>query len=170
MFFLLSIKRHASNLPMLQLFLSALPDSTLDGTRFVLSHPDFNSQNMLVDRNGTITGIIDWDNVDIHPRQGAVAIYPTWLTVDWDPLFHGWSRGASPKENTGHDSPAGLVTYHRAYLDAITRASRGRFVHITRNSHIWTTLYISLANGIATSGIVDHLSTFVLTAPCLGMM
>ena len=164
MSFLLSIRQHASDSPMLavlQLFLSALPDSTLDGPPFALSHPDFDSQNVLVDHDGTITGTIDWDNVDIHPCQGAAAAYPMWLTVDWDPLFHGWSKDASPEENAGHDSPAELATYRRAYLDAITRASRGRLTHIARNSHIWTTLYIAFTNEIATSGIVDHLSKFV---------
>ena len=63
-------------LAVLQLFLSALTDRTLDGPPFVLSHPDFGSQNVLVDDDGTITGIIDWDNVDICPRQGAAAACP----------------------------------------------------------------------------------------------
>jgi aminoglycoside phosphotransferase (APT) family kinase protein len=155
-------------LAVLQLFLSALTDSTLDGPPFVLSHPDFDSQNVLVDDDGTITGIIDWDNVDIRPRQGAAAAYPMWLTVDWDPLFYGWSKDASPEDNAAYDSPAELATYRRAYLDAITRASNGKLTHITRNSHIWTTLYIALSNGIATSGIVDHLSKFVFGSGLLG--
>ncbi|KAF8508633.1 kinase-like domain-containing protein [Hysterangium stoloniferum] len=169
--FLLSIRRHTSDTPMLavlQLFLSALTDSKLDGPPFVLSHPDFDSQNVLVDDDGTITGIIDWDNVNIHPRQGGAAAYPMWLTVDWDPLFYGWSKDASPEDNADYDSPAELATYRRAYLDAITRVSRGQLTHITRNSHIWTTLYIAVSNGIATSGIVDHLSTFVFGSSLLG--
>jgi hypothetical protein len=169
--FLLSIRRHASDTPMLavlQLLLSALTDNTLDGPPFVLSHPDFDSQNVLVDDNGTITGIIDWDNVDVRPRQGAAAAYPMWLTVDWDPLFYGWDKNASPEDNAGYDSPAELATYRRAYLDAITRASSGKLTHITRNSHIWTTLYIALSNGMATSGIVDHLSKFVFGSSLLG--
>lgn len=168
---LLSIRRHASDSPMLavlQLFLSSLTDSTLEGPPFVLSHPDFDSQNVLVDDDGTITGIIDWDNVDIRPRQGAAAAYPLWLTVDWDPLFYGWSKDASPEDNAAYDSPAELATYRRAYLDVITRASNGKLTHITRNSHIWTTLYIALSNEIATSGIVDHLSKFVFGSGLLG--
>ena len=169
--YLLSIRRQASDSPMLavlQLFLSALTDSALDGPPFSLSHPDFDSQNVLVDDDGTITGIIDWDNVDVRPRQGAAAAYPMWLTVDWDPLFYGWSKNASPEENAGYDSPAELATYRRAYLDAITCASRGKLTHITHNSHIWTTLYIALSNGMATSGIVDHLSKFVFGSSLLG--
>lgn len=155
-------------LAVLQLFLSSLTDSALDGPPFVLSHPDFDSQNVLVDDDGTITGIIDWDDVDVRPRQGAAAAYPMWLTVDWDPLFYGWSRDASPEHNAGYDSPAELATYRRAYLDAITRASGGKLTHITRNSHIWTTLYIALSSKMATSGIVDHLSKFVFGSSLLG--
>ena len=169
--FLLSIRRLTSDSPMLavlQLFLSALTDITLDGPPFVLSHPDFDSQNVLVDDDGTITGMIDWDNVDIRPRQGAAAAYPMWLTVDWDPLFYGWSKDASPEDNAGYDSPAELATYRKAYLEAITRASKGKLTHITANSHIWTTLYIAISNGVATSGIVDHLSKFVFGSRVLG--
>ena len=49
---LLSTSRRSSDSPMLallQLFISALPDSTLDGPPFGLFHPDFDSQNVLVD-------------------------------------------------------------------------------------------------------------------------
>jgi len=171
LFSLLSIRRHTSDSPMLavlHLFLSALTDNTLGGPPFVLSHPDFDFQNVLVDDDGTITGIIDWDNVDIRPRQGAAAAYPMWLTVDWDPLFYGWSKDASSENNAVYDSPAELANYRRAYLDAITRASSGKLTHITCNSHIWTTLYIALSNGMATSGIVDHLSKFVFGSGLLG--
>jgi aminoglycoside phosphotransferase (APT) family kinase protein len=169
--FLLSTRRHISDSPMLavvQLFLSALPDNTLDGPPFVLSHPDFDSQNVLVGEDGTITGIIDWDNVHVGPRQGAAAAYPSWLTVDWDPLYYGWSKDASPEVNAGYDSPTELVKYREAYLDAIHRASDGKLTHITRNSHVWTTLYIALCNKMATSRIVDHLSKFMFGSTALG--
>jgi aminoglycoside phosphotransferase (APT) family kinase protein len=169
--FLLSTRRRINDSPMLavlQLFLSALPDHTLDGPPFVLFHPDFDSQNVLVGEDGTITGIIDWDNVYTGPRQGAAAAYPSWLTVDWDPLFYGWSKDASSEVNAGYDSPIELVKYRKAYLDAIDRASGGKLTHITRNSHVWTTLYIAICNGIATSGILDHLSKFVFGSGLLG--
>lgn len=56
-----------------------------------MNHPSYflTSQNVLIDDDGTITGIINWDNVSIGPRQGAAAAYPLWLTVDWNPLFYG---------------------------------------------------------------------------------
>ena len=62
-----------------------------------------------------------------------------------------------------------MKRYRKAYPDAIDRASAGKLTHITRNnSHVWTTLYITLSNGIATSGIVDHLSKFVFGSGVLG--
>ena len=168
---LLATSRRASDSPMLallQLFISALPDSTLDGPPFCLFHPDFDSQNVLVDGDGNITGIIDWDDVYIRPRQGAAAAYPMWITVDWDPMFHGWDQDASSEDNARHDSPAELASYRKAYLNAITRASKGQLTPITRNSHVWTTLYIAITNKFATSGIVNHLSKFVFGSGVLG--
>ena len=88
--------------------------------------------------------------------------------VDWDPLYYGWSKDASPEVNVGYDLPTELVKYREAYLDAIHRASWGKLTHITCNSHVWTTLYTALCNKIATSGIVDHLSNFVFGSAVLG--
>lgn len=84
------------------------------------------------------------------------------------PLFYGWSKSASPEDNADYDSPSELAIYRRAYLDAITCASRGKLIYITLNSHIWTTLYIALSNEMATSEIVDHLSKFVFGSSLLG--
>ena len=168
---LLSNKGHTSTFPvpaLFQLFISTLPDRTLDGPPFVLFHPDFDSQNVLVDDDGTITGIINWENVYIGPRQGAAAAYPMWLSVDWDPSFHGWNENASPEDNKGYDSPAELASFRKAYLNAITRASRGELTHITRNSHVFTTLHTGITNEFAMGGILHHLSKFVFGREILG--
>ena len=150
---------------MLQLFLSALPDSTLDGPPFTLCPPDFDFQNVLVDDDGIITGIIDWDGVRTLPRQGGAAAYPVWLTVDWDPIFYDWKK---PKDNVQYYAPTELASYRRAYLDAITRASGGKLTHITRNSHIWTMLHIAVCLPIATPKIIYHLSKFVFGSSVVG--
>ena len=168
---LLSNKGHTSTFPvpaLFQLFIATLPDRTLDGPPFVLFHPDFDSQNVLVDDDGTITGIINWENVYIGPLQGAAAAYPMWLSVDWDPSFHGWNENASPEDNKGYDSPAELASFRKAYLNAITRASRGELTHITRNSHVFTTLHTGITNEFAMGGILHHLSKFVFGREILG--
>ncbi|CAL1696811.1 unnamed protein product [Somion occarium] len=163
-------RRQQSDSPMLgvlQLFLSALPDPTLDGPPFVLSHPDFEYQNVMVDHEGTITALIDWDGVFVGPRQGGAASYPSWLTVDWDPLFYGWRADASEEENAEFDSPSDLERYREMYLEAIDRASRGKLTPITRNSHIFESLDIGISKAIASSSIMHHLSKFVFGSASL---
>ncbi|KAF8213563.1 kinase-like domain-containing protein [Mycena galopus ATCC 62051] len=80
--------RHKVSLWLLRLFAGALPDHSLDGPPFVLSMPDFNFQNIFVNDNGEVTGLIDWDGITVGPRQGGYARYPSWITRDWDPLMY----------------------------------------------------------------------------------
>ena len=91
-----------------------------------------------------------------------------WLTVDWDPTFHGWDEDASSEANKGYDSPAELASYRKAYLNAITRASRGELAHITRNSHVCTKLYIGITNELGTGGVIHRLSKFIFGSGILG--
>jgi hypothetical protein len=155
-------------LALLQLFLSALSDISLDGAPFTLFPPDFDSQNVLVADDATVTGLIDWDGVYVGPRQGGAAAYPAWLTVDWDPTFYGWSKDNSADQNSEYDSPEELHSYRKRYLDAIDRASAGALTRTTRNSHVWSALHIAITNAIASGGIVDHLSKFVFGSSLLG--
>lgn len=167
----LSIRRKTSDSPMLallQLFLLSLPDPSLDGPPFVLRPPDFEFQNVLVSDDGTITGLIDWDGVFVGPRQGGAAAYPSWLTTDWDPVFHGWHKKNTPQENSEYDSPEKLMEYRQMYTEAIHRASGGRLTNVTRNSHVFEALDIAVSNSIATSGVMDHMCKFVFGSGLLG--
>lgn len=49
---------------------------------FVLSVPDLDSQNVLVEEEGNVTGIIDWDHVQTLPRCVGYCRYPSWITRD----------------------------------------------------------------------------------------
>jgi hypothetical protein len=51
---------------MLRLFLSWIP--LIDPRDFVLSHPDFGFQNILVAEDGSLRGPIDRDGVAVVPR------------------------------------------------------------------------------------------------------
>jgi len=155
-------------LALLQLFVSAVPDQSFDGPPFTLFPPDFDSQNVLVSDDGTITGLIDWDGVYVGPRQGGAAAYPSWITVDWNPTFYGWSHLSTAEENSQFDSAAELDRFRKMYLDIIDRVSFGMLTSITRNSHVWSALHIAVTNSIATSGIVDHLSKYVFGSGVLG--
>ena len=82
---------HKPTFSLLRLFALSLPDSQYDGAPFVLSHSDFDSQNVLVEpMTLNITGFIDWDGVHVGPRLNGFARYPSWITRDWDPFIYGW--------------------------------------------------------------------------------
>ena len=51
---------------------------------YVLRHPDLDFQNILVDSEGNVTGIIDWDGCTTVPRCTGYASLPEFLRRDWD--------------------------------------------------------------------------------------
>lgn len=79
-----------AELQLLRTFAGMLPIPSFDGAPFYLSHPDFGYQNILVDADGNVTGMIDWDDLTVGPRQSAFARYPSWITRDWDPIMYGY--------------------------------------------------------------------------------
>jgi len=50
---------------------------------FVLRHDDLNLQNILVDDDGNVTGLIDWDGCMSVPRCVGYSSLPTFLRGDW---------------------------------------------------------------------------------------
>lgn len=50
---------------------------------FVLTHKDLDLQNIFVDEEGNVVGIIDWDRVSIEPRGAGPASLPLFLQRDW---------------------------------------------------------------------------------------
>lgn len=158
MLHVLQMRRRASpedtRILMLQMFLPLLTNLPLDGPPFVLGHPDLDSQNVLVSDDGTITAIIDWDDVFIAPRQIGTTVYPSWITVDWDPIFYGWTDTNTEQENLRFDPPEDLVKFRQWFLDAMDKASGGRYTEVARNSHIAQALFIAIQSEAATSGII----------------
>ena len=67
---------------MVETFLDAaeFPESDEE---FVLMHSDYDIQNLLVDGEGNLTGIFDWDGVASVPRQIGWSMLPYWLQQDW---------------------------------------------------------------------------------------
>lgn len=57
---------------------------------FTIHHNDLDLQNILVDREGNVTGIIDWDNSFAAPRCIGTSAVPIFLRSDWFPRYtHG---------------------------------------------------------------------------------
>jgi serine/threonine protein kinase len=54
---------------------------------FVLRHVDLDLQNILVDEDGNVTGIVDWDGCAAVPHCLGYASMPTFLRRDWLPNY-----------------------------------------------------------------------------------
>lgn len=167
-------------LKLLRMFLDWVPESDDGRKKFVLTHPDFDFQNVLVLEDGGLQGLIDWDGVAAVPRSLGNERYPGWLTRDWDPAMYGYKKemdeGIEPI-GLWEDSPETLAFYRDTY-DRIMEtclsqegASRGcgqdacnsresdlkSPVRFTRNSLIAENLYIAAENPLCTGAILDKI-------------
>jgi len=114
-----------------------------DGDSFVVAHPNLDAQNILVDYDGNITGIIDWDGVQTMPRGYGFSCYPSWITRDWDPIMYGCS------EPGFEDTPVILSCYRQAYASAfqdINLPTSNYMPDETRLSHIYEAIYIAASS------------------------
>ncbi|KXJ94678.1 hypothetical protein Micbo1qcDRAFT_159930 [Microdochium bolleyi] len=112
------------------------------GGRFVLRPPDFDSQNVLADEEGNITGLIDWDLAHTFPRILGYAAYPGWITRDWDPLMYGW-----PKMADSENSPAELQRYRLHYSTELGKVSHSKAdLELNKTSHLIEAIWIGLLN------------------------
>lgn len=107
---------------------------------FVLTAPDFDSQNFMIDEQGNLTGIIDWDHVLTMPRCLGYCRYPEWITRDCDPLRYEYlSNGMG-------DSPEQLRQYRQQYAAEMVRHLRGQSdARFAKKSHIFGAVWIAVA-------------------------
>ena len=87
--------------------------------KFVLAHPDFAVQNFLVEDDGTLCGIIDWDGVAAVPLSIGCLKYPDWLMSDWHPLYN-YCPGVVGQQV---DSREDLATYRTMYAQFVEASS-----------------------------------------------
>ena len=114
------------------------PFSTRSVESFVLSFPDFDSQNIMIDERGNLTGLLDWDNVQTYPRFLGYCRYPSFIMRDWD--FLGYEYPGYPHES----SPEELARYRQIYLNNMTHCLGGKYDAIfTAKSHIFEALRIA---------------------------
>ncbi|RDL41621.1 uncharacterized protein BP5553_01600 [Venustampulla echinocandica] len=150
-------------LELLRLFLHWVPEPMDERKKFVLTHPDFDIQNVIVSEDGGLQGLIDWDGVCAVPRSLGNEKYPSWLTRDWDPAMYGWKeemeQGIEP-EGVWEDSPETLAFYRTIYDDfmkAYRLQDKGLVseVNLTRNSLFAENLYIAATDQLCTASILD---------------
>ena len=139
---------------LLDLIISALPSSTERASSnretFVLSLPDFDSQNVMVDDQGNLTGLIDWDNVQTVPGFLGYASFPGWITRDWDPIIYSY-----PINKDRENSPEELKRYRQRYNSKMQELLHGngdaRFAH---KSHIFEAVTIAAYDDVRRLEIV----------------
>ena len=143
-----------AELAILHLAIESIPENLL--RPYVLGHPDFNYQNIFVDDDANILGIIDWDGVSTRPRSLGFARYPSWITRDWDPVKYGYGIPGSRKE----DSPQALLIYRREYATAMAQRLRSASNYSrddTMLSHLMEAIEIAAEDPICRSEIVKKL-------------
>ncbi|KAJ7068739.1 hypothetical protein C8F01DRAFT_1247232 [Mycena amicta] len=134
-------KDQKTSLLLLLLFAGALPDHALDGPPFVLSMPDFNYQNVFVNDDGQVAGLIDWDDMMVGPRQGGYAKYPSDGETSESSEDESYKGEASEKnqissrEELQEDSPSTLQMFRDDDL-AIFKEVDSTSARYTRNSHV----------------------------------
>ena len=139
------------------------------GQQFVLAHPDFDLQNILVLEDGTLAGILDWDGVAAVPLLVGCLKFPNWLIRDWDPYNYNWDVEAqAPKVRSGRleNIPEELVTYRAMYAQFIEMllssnsandTARKMGAHITRLSLISLTIETAVNYPYSTGQTIGHL-------------
>jgi len=138
-------KQRIADIAVLRFAIESIPDHlTLDdGDSFVVAHPNPDAPNILVDDDGNITGVIDWDGVQTMPRGYGFSCYPSWITRDWDPIMYGCS------EPGVEDAPEVLSRYRQTYASAfqdINLPSSKYMPDETRLSHIYEAIYIAASS------------------------
>jgi len=136
-----AVRQRRADVTILRLAIDSIPESLTNDGAFVLAHPDFDSPNILIDNDGQITGVLDWDGVHTMPRSYGFSCYPSWITRDWDPIMYGYGN-----PDCDEDSPTQLSRYRQIYAAAFAEQNLPPDDYSpddTRLSHIYEAIYIA---------------------------
>lgn len=127
-----------------------------DQNQFVLTHPDFDIQNFIVSKDGSLRGVIDWDGAIATPRGIAGnESYPGWLTRDWDAMFYSYDP-ESP--NRFENSPSELRFYRSMYQRIIRDVTGSDLAALmTARTLVFDNLAIAARNPLPTAHIIDKI-------------
>lgn len=139
-------------------------DQRAGGNDFILTHPDFNMQNVLVAEDGTLQGLIDWDGVSTVPRSVGCP-FPKWLTFDWDPANYNYDVDEEDRCcDAQHHSPSAMKHYRALYAHFIQKAaseheaklkvSTAELVNVLRKSLLIESLDRAAKDPLSTSHIM----------------
>ena len=123
---------------------------------FVITHTDLDTQNILIDEDGTLTGILDWDGIRTGPWQLGCAAYPAFLSRDFNPReYEWWSSDEHLKMR--EDSPANLRELRKTYRSFFEKHA-GNYSKYTTNSHLYRNIEKACTQRHLTSGIINKLT------------
>ncbi|KAL8788743.1 MAG: hypothetical protein Q9195_007150 [Heterodermia aff. obscurata] len=145
---------------LLKLFVDWFPREESENP-FVILHPDLDLQNVLVDDNGAVVSLIDWDGVATASRSIGCA-YPKWLTHDWDPWNYVYHSGQPDRWGHNVQSPKELKRYREMYTNFFQQAtlenngpiSTSDDTGIVRKSLLIGSLKLAMENSQSTDDIV----------------
>ncbi|KAK4219502.1 hypothetical protein QBC37DRAFT_410181 [Rhypophila decipiens] len=112
---------------------------------FGLAPPGFDSQNIMVDDQGNLTGVLDWDLVRVLPRCVGYIRYPGWITRDWNPLASDSENWPDADELEREELERYRKHYNQALGDALYRSKDWK---LNKNSHIWEAIWIAALHSV----------------------
>ena len=126
---------------------------------FVLTHPDFDTQNIFTAEDGTLTGIIDWDWVATVPQSLGCLKLPKFLTRDYDPRnYHYDIKAGKPKGRHNACSPAELSYYRALYAQSIESCTKSHeAANVTRRSLVLSMLEDAADSPFDVLDYLEHL-------------
>ncbi|KAF2853509.1 hypothetical protein T440DRAFT_547710 [Plenodomus tracheiphilus IPT5] len=124
--------------------------NSTDGDTFSIRHNDLDLQNILVDDEGNVTGIIDWDCAISAPRCIRAAAAPTFLRNDWFPYY----------ANDIHAVPHmawNYEYYRQIYAAAMVEAGNVEGAKYTIKSAMYAAAIAAVTEGGAATDFIDKL-------------
>ena len=136
-----------ANSSILKMASNSIPQGLVPEGQNPVNMADLDSQNILVDDSGCVTGIIDWDGCGPCPASVGCARYPNWLLDDWRPWYDYNTRRWD--EDQHEPSPEEMIRYRRFYADAFARYSSNVPEYnpqMTRLSHILWAVQVGITS------------------------
>lgn len=134
-------------------------------SNFVLCHPDLDLQNIFVNDEGEVIGIIDWDHLKTKRCQQGWISMPWFLKRDWAQSFT--EADEPPKGYAWHGDPLWTVEhiqkYRGMYAYEIRRVCGGTGDSIyAKKSHLYDALEEGLLFQERTGPVVDMMLRAIL--------
>ncbi|KAF2668770.1 hypothetical protein BT63DRAFT_414735 [Microthyrium microscopicum] len=97
-------------------------DTTLP--RFLIKHPDFNWQNILINDKGEVVAFIDMDQLSVVPAELACAAPPFFMYPDWNPCYKHLIYDPSIKRSSLQDAKMNRWFYAKCLENQPTAGSQ----------------------------------------------